>query len=119
VADIAFLRILCPAGVTLSSEEIEEIHKEVREIEFEDIRPAEEYTRGIGHRYVVWRFNNRDTLSTKEGRRAVGRGNILYLWRCPHCRAVVRKHEHPRDHKRDGYYGCSCIGTTWGIPLPV
>ena len=112
---IAFLKVLCPDGAP----DMEEIYKEVRDVGFKEIRPYEEYTpNDWDHRFIIWRCNGEDKLTDEEGINLVGKdGNIMYLWRCPRCGCVVRKVEYPCNHEEDGYFGCSCPGTTWGYPI--
>ncbi|MFA5986045.1 MAG: hypothetical protein WC819_01700 [Parcubacteria group bacterium] len=111
----AFLKVLCPADVTPNMRDIREFLKS----KFLDVLDAKDYSpNGWAHRFVVWRYNSKDTIPDEEGIKLVGKdGNIMYFWRCKECSNVVVKCEFPGNHERDSYFGCSCAGTMWGCPI--
>lgn len=73
-------------------------------------------------RLLVYRRDNKTVIREKSiidciKEKDVPYNNFLYIWECPSCRKYALKCEYPDDSEENGYYGCRCPGTTWGVPI--
>jgi hypothetical protein len=108
---VAFLKILNPDNVPCDLDEILAI---LEKIGFKNVKPFEKYTpNSWDHRFLVWRFNEKDRLTDEEALQIVGKnGNVLYKWICPRCTHIVSKCENPGNHINDTQFGCMCSTLT-------
>lgn len=104
--DMAFLKILNTSNEADNETKIRDIVMDL--MGFKEILPEEKHIpNGDRCLLIVWRRSVEERLPKDYVTDFVGKkGQVIYLWRCPHCGSISQQYECPGNPECNRYSGC-------------